>query len=265
MWAKGGWGPNYTPWVRLRQATAAPSDGEPRRSMPPKIAPKGSKTVAQKRKTDEQKGCGGVGSLAATGRPGTLLVPLGDGRARSGLACCVAQGEIKFGSLRSMTEEKLGDYVRRGTAVYEHLGPKSKPHVDFVQRLLAEMKDKKLSRYFYSSMCHCHLANVTSLLQRAEKKLSSAAPGAAQAVSAPRAEQAVTERAGGAEVAGAAKKPRIFGADPKSGNDSTPVSESKMAHPPDDVRKHDHAVDQLERDVYPQMMGLQLRRLSVAM
>ena len=31
-------------------------------------------------------------------------------------------------------------------------------------------------------MCRCHLDNVTSLLHRVEKKLSSAAPGAAQAV-----------------------------------------------------------------------------------
>ena len=114
--------------------------------------------------------CGGVGSLAATGRLGTLLEPLGDGSARLGLACCVARGVIKYGSLRCMTEEKLGDYVKRGKEVYEDLGPKSKPHVDFVQRLQAEMKVKNLTRYFYSSMCRCHLDNVTSLLQRVEKK-----------------------------------------------------------------------------------------------
>ena len=127
--------------------------------------------------------CGGVGSLAATGRLGTLLEPLGDGSARLGLACCVARGVIKYGSLRCMTEEKLGDYVSRGEAVYEHLWPKSKPHVEFVQRLAAEMKVKNQTRYFYGSMCRCHLDNVRLLLRRVEKKLSSAAPGAAQAVS----------------------------------------------------------------------------------
>ena len=72
-----------------------------------------------------------------------------------------------------MTEEKLGDYVKRGKEVYEDLGPKSKPHVDFVQRLQAEMKVKNLTRYFYSSMCRCHLDNVTSFLQRVEKKKAS--------------------------------------------------------------------------------------------
>ena len=174
--------------------------------MPPKTAPKGGKTVAQMRKKSEQKGCGGTRPEALN----KLLEPLGDGTGRLGLACCVARGEIKYGSLRRMTEEKLGDYVSRGKAVYEHLGPKSKPHVDFVQRLEAEMKAKNQTQYFYSSKCHCHLDNVTSLLQRVEKKLSTAAPGAAQAVSAPRAEQAVSERAGGAEVAGGAKKRRIF-------------------------------------------------------
>jgi len=35
------------------------------------------------------------------------------------------------------------------------------------------MKVKNLSRYFYSSMCRCHLDNVTSLLQRGEKKKAS--------------------------------------------------------------------------------------------
>ena len=182
--------------------------------MPPKIAPKGSKTVAQKRKKSEQKGCGGTLPEALN----KLLEPLEDGSKRFGLACCVARGVIKYGSLRCLTEEKLGDYVSRGTAVYEHLGPKSKPHVDFVQRLAAEMKVKNLSRYFYSSMCRWHLDNVTSLLQRVEKKLRTA--------------------------------------DPKSGNDSTPVSESKMADPPDDGRKHNHAVYQLQSDVYTPMMGL---------
>ena len=124
--------------------------------------------------------CGGVSGLAATGGFNKMLEPLGDGTGRFGLACCVAKGAIKYGSLRCMTEEKLVDYVSRGKAVYEHLGPKSKPHVDFVQRLAAEMKFKNQTRYFYGSMCHCHLDNVTSLLQRVEKKLSSAAPGAAQ-------------------------------------------------------------------------------------
>ena len=143
--------------------------------------------------------CGGVGSLAATGRLGTLLEPLGDGSARLGLACCVARGVIKYGSLRCMTIEKLGDYVSRGEAVYEHLGPKSKPHVDFVQRLEAELKFKNQTRYFYGSMCHCHLDNVTSLLHRVEKKLSSAAPGAAQVVPG-RAGGAEKRRAGPAQV-----------------------------------------------------------------
>ena len=117
--------------------------------------------------------CGGVSGLAATGGLTKLLEPLSDGTGRLGLACCVARGAIKYGSLRCMTEEKLVDYVSRGKAVYEHLGPKSKPHVDFVQRLAAEMKVKNLSRYFYSSMCRCHLDNVTSLLQREEKKKAS--------------------------------------------------------------------------------------------
>ena len=143
--------------------------------------------------------CGGVSGLAATGGLNKLLEPLGDGTGRFGLACCVARGAIKYGSLRCMTEEKLGDYVSRGKAVYEHLGPKSKPHVDFVQRLAAEMKVKNLSQYFYSSMCRCHLDNVTSLLQRVEKKLSSAAPGAAQVVPG-RARGAKKRRAGPAQV-----------------------------------------------------------------
>ena len=121
-------------------------------------------------KDTAEPSCGGVGSLAATGRLGTLLAPMNDGTGRLGLACCVAKGAIKYGSLRCTTIEKLGDYVSRGEAVYEHLGPKSKPHVDFVQRLQAEMKVKNLTRYFYSSMCRCHLDNVTSLLQRVEKK-----------------------------------------------------------------------------------------------
>ena len=134
-------------------------------------------------KDTAEPSCGGVSGLAATGALNKLLEPLGDGTGRFGLACCVARGAIKYGSLRCMTEEKLVDYVSRGKAVYEHLGPKSKPHVDFVQRLAAEMKVKNLSRYFYSSMCRCYLDNVTSLLHRVEKKLSSAAPGAAQTVS----------------------------------------------------------------------------------
>jgi len=79
--------------------------------MPPKIAPKGSKTVAQKRKKSEQKGCGG------TLPENKLLEPLGDGSARFGLACCVARGVIKYGSLRCMTIEKLDDYVSRAKAV----------------------------------------------------------------------------------------------------------------------------------------------------
>ena len=124
-------------------------------------------------KDTAEPSCGGVSGLAATGGLDTLLEPLGDGTGRLGLACCVAKGAIKYGSLRCMTIEKLDDYVSRGKAVYEHLGPKSKPHVDFVQRLAAEMKVKNLSRYFYSSMCRCHLDNVTSLLQREEKKKAS--------------------------------------------------------------------------------------------
>ena len=124
-------------------------------------------------KDTAEPSCGGVSGLAATGGLDTLLEPLGDGTGRLGLACCVAKGAIKYGSLRCINEDKLGDYITRGKAVYEHLGPKSKPHVDFVQRLAAEMKVKNLSRYFYSSMCRCHLDNVTSLLQREEKKKAS--------------------------------------------------------------------------------------------
>ena len=131
-------------------------------------------------KDTAEPSCGGVSGLAATGGLNKLLEPFKDGTGRLGLACCVAKGAIKYGSLRCMTEEKLGDYVSRGKAVHEHLGPKSKPHVDFVQRLAAEMKFKNQTRYFYGSMCHCHLDNVTSLLHRVEKKLSSAAPGAAR-------------------------------------------------------------------------------------
>ena len=143
--------------------------------------------------------CGGVSRLAATGGLNKLLEPLGDGTGRFGLACCVARGVIKFGSLRCMTQEKLGDYVGRGKAVYEHLGPKSKPHVDFIQRLEAELKFKNQTRYFYGSMCRCHLDNVRFLLQRVEKKLSSAAPGAAQVVPG-RARGAKKRRAGPARV-----------------------------------------------------------------
>ena len=131
---------------------------------------------SQTRKKSEQKGCGGTRPEARN----KLLEPLGDGTGRLGLACCVARGVIKYGSLRCMTIEKLDDYVSRGKAVYEHLGPKSKPKIDFAQRLEAELKFKNQTRYFYGSMCHCHLDNVTSLLHRVEKKLSSAAPGAAQ-------------------------------------------------------------------------------------
>ena len=163
--------------------------------------------------------CGGVGSLAATGRLGTLLEPLGDGSARLGLACCVARGVIKYGSLRCMTIEKLDDYVSRAKAVYEHLGPKSKPHVDFVQRLAAEMKVKDQTRYFYGSMCRCHLDNVTSLLHRVEKKLSSAAPGAAQVVPG---------RAGGAE------KRRAGPAQVSSDDDDPPADLSGAAPAPPD-------------------------------
>jgi hypothetical protein len=144
---------------------------------------------SQTRKKSEQKGCGGTRPEALN----KLLEPLGDGTGRFGLACCVARGVIKFGSLRCMTEEKLGDYVKRGKAVYEDLGPKSKQHVDFIERLAAEMKVKNLTRYFYSSGCHSHLGNVWSLLSRVEKKVSTAAPGAAQTVPG---------RAGGAEMAG---------------------------------------------------------------
>ena len=131
---------------------------------------------SQMRKKSEERGCGGTRPEALN----KLLEPLGDGTGRFGLACCVARGVIKFGSLRCMTQEKLGDYVGRGKAVYEHLGPKSKPKIDFAQRLEAELKSKKQTRYFYSAQCHSHLDNVTSLLQRVEKKLSSAAPGAAR-------------------------------------------------------------------------------------
>ena len=150
---------------------------------------------SQMRKKSEERGCGGTRPEALN----KLLEPLGDGTGRFGLACCVARGVIKFGSLRCMTQERLGDYVGRGKAVYEHLGPKSKPHVDFVQRLAAEMKFKNQTRYFYGSMCHCHLDNVTSLLHRVEKKLSSAAPGAAQVVPE-RARGAKKRRAGPAQV-----------------------------------------------------------------
>ncbi|CAH0379891.1 unnamed protein product [Pelagomonas calceolata] len=132
--------------------------------------------AGSERKKSEQKGCGGTLPEDLN----TLLEPLEDGSKRFGLACCVARGVIKYGSLRCMTEERLGDYVSRGKEVYEDLGPKSKQHVDFIERLAAEMKVKNLSRYFYSSQCHSHLGNVGSLLQKVEKKLSSAAPGAAQ-------------------------------------------------------------------------------------
>ena len=165
-------------------------------------------------KDTAEPSCGGVGSLAATGRLGTLLAPMNDGTGRLGLACCVAKGAIKYGSLRCTTEEKLRDYARRGQEVYEDLGPKPKDHVDFIQRLEAELKSKNLSRYFYSSMCRCHLDNVTSLLHRVEKKLSSAAPGAAQVVPG---------RAGGAE------KRRAGPAQVSSDDDDTPADLSDEA------------------------------------
>ena len=176
---------------------------------------------SQMRKKNEQKGCGGTLPEALN----KLLEPLGDGTGRFGLACCVARGVIKYGSLRCMTIEKLDDYVSRGKAVYEHLGPKSKPHVEFVQRLQAEMKVKNLSRYFYSSMCRCHLDNVTSLLHRVEKKLSSAAPGAAQVVPG---------RAGGAEMAGGATKRRAGPAQVSSDDDDPPADLSGAAPAPSD-------------------------------
>ena len=168
---------------------------------------------SQMRKKSEHKGCGGTLPEDLN----TLLEPLEDGSKRFGLACCVARGVIKYGSLRCTTIEKLGDYVSRGEAVYEHLGPKSKPHVDFVQRLEAELKFKNLSRYFYSSMCRCHLDNVTSLLHRVEKKLSSAAPGAAQVVPG---------RAGGAE------KRRTGPAQVSSDDDDAPADSSDEAPAP---------------------------------
>ena len=170
-------------------------------------------------KDTAEPSCGGVGSLAATGRLGTLLAPMNDGSGRLGLACCVAKGAIKYGSLRCTTEEKLRDYARRGQQVYEDLGPKPKDHVDFIQRLEAELKSKNLSRYFYSSMCRCHLDNVTSLLHRVEKKLSSAAPGAAQVVPG---------RAGGAE------KRRAGPAQVSSDDDDPPADLSDEAPAPPD-------------------------------
>ena len=124
-------------------------------------------------KDTAEPSCGGVSGLAATGGFNKLLEPLGDGTGRFGLACCVAKGVIKYGSLRCMTEDKLGDYVTRAKAVYADLGPKPKGHVDFIDRLEAELKSKKRKRYFYSTRCHSHLQNVTSLLQRAEKKKAS--------------------------------------------------------------------------------------------
>ena len=170
---------------------------------------------SQMRKKSEQKGCGGTRPEARN----KLLEPLEEGSRRLGLACCVAQGAIKYGSLRCMTIEKLDDYVSRGKAVYEHLGPKSKPHVDFVQRLEAELKFKNQTRYFYGSMCRCHLDNVRFLLRRVEKKLSSAAPGAAQAVPG---------RAGGA------KKRRAGPAQVSSDDDDPPADLSDEAPAPPD-------------------------------
>ena len=62
---------------------------------------------SQMRKKSEERGCGGTRPEALN----KLLEPLGDGTGRFGLACCVARGVIKFGSLRCMTQERLGDYV----------------------------------------------------------------------------------------------------------------------------------------------------------
>ena len=175
-------------------------------------------------KDTAEPSCGGVSGLAATGGLNKLLEPLSDGTGRFGLACCVARGAIKYGSLRCMTEEKLGDYVSRGKAVYEHLGPKSKPHVDFVQRLAAELKFKNQTRYFYGSMCHCH-DNVRFLLQRVEKKLSSAAPGAAQVVPG-RARGAKKRRAGPARVSSDDDDP------PADLSDEAPAPPDKDDSPP---------------------------------
>ena len=176
---------------------------------------------SQMRKKSEQTGCGGTRPEARN----MLLEPLEEGSRHLGLACCVARGVIKYGSLRCTTIEKLGEYVSRGEAVYEHLGPKSKPHVDFVQRLEAELKFKNLSRYFYSSMCRCHLDNVTSLLHRVEKKLSSAAPGAAQAVPG-RARGAKKRRAGLAQVSSDDDDP------PANLSDEAPAPPDKDDSPP---------------------------------
>ena len=169
----------------------------------------------------ERKGCGGTLPEDLN----TLLEPLEDGSKRFGLACCVARGVIKYGSLRCMTIEKLGDYVSRGEAVYEHLGPKSKPHVDFIQRLEAELKSKKQTRYFYSAQCHSHLGNVWSLLQRVEKRLSTAAPGAAQAV--PGGTGGTTKRrAGPAQVSSDDDDP------PADLSDEAPAPPDKVDSPP---------------------------------
>ena len=124
-----------------------------------------------------------------------------------------------------MTIEKLDDYVSRGKAVYEHLGPKSKPHVDFVQWLEAELKFKNQTRYFYGSMCCCHLDNVRMLLQRVEKKLSSAAPGAAQVVPG-RARGAKKCRAGPAQVSSDEDDP------PADLSDEAPAPPDKDDSPP---------------------------------
>ena len=180
----------------------------------------GSERAPSQRKKSEQKGCGGTRPEALN----KLLEPLEEGSRRLGLACCVAQGVIKFGSLRCMTQERLGDYVGRGKAVYEHLGPKSKPHVDFVQRLEAELKFKNQTRYFYGSMCHCH-DNVRFLLQRVEKKLSSAAPGAAQVVPG-RARGAKKRRAGLAQVSSDDDDP------PANLSDEAPAPPDKDSPPP---------------------------------
>ena len=126
-----------------------------------------------------RKGCGGTRPEARN----KLLEPLNNGTGHLGLACCVAQDEIKYGSLRQITEEKLGDYLSRAKAAYEHLTPNAKQHVDFIQRLEAELKFKKHNRYFFSSKCSCHVTSVSKLLHKVEKKNNHAAPGAARTVS----------------------------------------------------------------------------------
>ena len=179
-----------------RAETAPPRVGRPEQAPPcgtTRDAPCGttpsSNADAVKRKKNKRKGCGGTRPEARN----KLLEPLNNGTGHLGLACCVAQDEIKYGSLRQITEEKLGDYLSRAKAAYEHLTPNAKQHVDFIQRLEAELKFKKHNRYFFSSKCSCHVTSVSKLLHRVEKKNNHAAPGAAQTVPG---------RAGGAEMAG---------------------------------------------------------------